>query len=170
MFLKSAWYTLGTVKIRRVSVFVYRGIDCAPLASGQRQGSTSGFCIRQSAAANLAPGASRWSPRRRLKALPILLCRWFLVARVRCVRSSFSLFLPMQRAARRYPVAMFFAVAHNSPAVGVIQYGAGAALFDCSVASGVGCGHGVSLISSQPVFAAAPSCFSLFLMVFSFHR
>ena len=76
----------------------------------------------------------------------------------------------MQGATAAYPVAVILAVAHDSPAVGVIQHGAGAALFDCGVAAGVGCVHGVPLISSQPVFAAAPSCFALFLMVFSFHR
>ena len=74
----------------------------------------------------------------------------------------------MQGATAAYPVAVVLAVAHDSPAVGVIQYGAGAALFDCSVASGVGCVHGVPLISSQPAFAVALSCCVLLCMMFFF--
>ena len=74
----------------------------------------------------------------------------------------------MQGATAAYPVAVILAVAHDSPAVGVIQHGAGAALFDCGVAAGVGCGHGVSLISSQPAFAVARLGCALLCMVFFF--
>ena len=74
----------------------------------------------------------------------------------------------MQRAARRYPVAVILAVAHDSPAVGVIHHGAGAALFDCGVAAGVGCGHGVPLISSQPAFAVARLGCALLHLAFFF--
>ena len=74
----------------------------------------------------------------------------------------------VQGATAAYPVAVILAVSHDSFSPCVIQHGAGAALFDCSVASGVGCGHGVPLISSQPAFAAALSRGVLLCMMFFF--
>ena len=74
----------------------------------------------------------------------------------------------MQGATAAYPVAVILAVAHDSSAVCIVQYGAGAALFDCGVAAGVRCGHGVPLISSQPAFAVALSRGVLLCMMFFF--
>ena len=76
--------------------------------------------------------------------------------------------LSVQGATAGYPKAVLFAVAHDSPAVRVVQYGAGAALFDCGVAAGVGCGHGVPLISSQPAFAVARLGCALLHLAFFF--
>lgn len=74
----------------------------------------------------------------------------------------------MQGATAAYPVAVILAVAHDSPAVCIVQYGTGAALFDCGIASGVGCGHGVPLISSQPAFAVARLGCALLHLAFFF--
>lgn len=72
----------------------------------------------------------------------------------------------MQRAAFRDPPAMFLSVPTDAFPMTVIQHGAGAALFDCGVTAGVGCVHGVPLISSQPAFAVARLGCALLCMVF----
>lgn len=76
--------------------------------------------------------------------------------------------LSVQGATAGYPKAVILAVAHDSSAVCIVQHGAGAALFDCDIASGVGCSHGVPLISSQPAFAVARLGCALLHLAFFF--
>ena len=73
----------------------------------------------------------------------------------------------MQRAAFRDPPAMFLTVSPYSPPVTVIEYGAGAALFNCGITAGVGF-YAVPLISLLIVLSGVLARCSLLCMVFFF--
>lgn len=73
----------------------------------------------------------------------------------------------MQGATAAYPVAVILTVAHDSPAVGVIQYGACAAHSDCGITAGVGCGHGGPHFSADCIFGVSFRC-ALLCIVFFF--
>ena len=63
----------------------------------------------------------------------------------------------MQRAISSNPPAMFLSVSPYSPPVAVVEYGAGAALFNCGITAGVRC-----FVHISPLFQITPSFIKLF--------